>query len=458
MPEQTASGWSRRQLCLGFAATAASLAGCGGGGGGAEATPAPSPAPAPTPAPTPSAQPNILLVIADDFGVDSSNQYSYSADRPRTPNLDALAASGIVFENCWATPSCTTTRATLITGQHGVHSGVDFTPGVLPTTATTLQRHLRADAASSDYQTAVIGKWHLGGANPAVSHPIDCGVGYYAGNMAAELPSYTSWPLVENGVSGTSTSYHTTKLTDLALTWVQQQSKPWFLWLAYAAPHAPFHLPPSHLHSRALTGAAADIAAQPRAYYLAAVEAMDAEIGRLLSALPAATRANTVVLVVGDNGTPNQVVDSTVFTRGKVKGTVYEGGIRVPLIVSGKGVSRANVREPALVNTTDFFATIGQLAGHSASRVNDGYSFLPLLSGSGSAARSFNYSEFKASDFDGWTARDANYKLIQTLAGAQQLYDLRLGLKEENDLLAGGGAEFAAIAQALKAWGDSVRS
>lgn len=454
MSEQGKRQWTRKQFGSRLAAGTMSLAGCGGGGGGTTDTLASTP-PATPPATT---QPNILLIIADDLGLDASNQYSLSNDRPRTPTLDGLTSAGIVFDNLWATPSCTTTRATLIRGQHGIHSGVDFVPDVLGTDANTLQHHLRANAASADYQTAVIGKWHLGGANPASSHPTDCGVGYYAGNITGVLPSYTSWPLVENGTVGTSTTYHTTQITDLAQRWVSQQNKPWFLWLAYSAPHDPFHLPPSNLHSRTtLTGTTADIAARRREYYLAAIEAMDSEIGRLLAGMPAATRANTVILFIGDNGTPAQVVDTAVFDRARVKGTVYEGGIRVPMIVSGQGVSRSNVRESALINTTDFFATIAQVAGHSVTRLHDSYSFLPLLQGAGAGARSFNYSEFKSAEFEGWAVRDERYKLIQHLTGAQALYDLRNDPIEVVNLLA-SGTDYRAIADALRAQGEVARS
>jgi arylsulfatase A-like enzyme len=404
-----------------------------------------------------SNQPNILLIIADDLGLDSSSQYSYSQDKPRTPNLDVLAASGVVFDNLWATPSCTTTRGSLITGQHGVHSGVSFVPATMSTSTNTIQRYLRANAASASYQTAVIGKWHLGGANPSNSHPIDSGVGYYAGNITGVLPNYYSWPLIQNGQSTTSTAYHTTKITDLAREWVNAQTQPWFLWLAYSAPHDPFHLPPTTLQSRTtLTGTTTDVAARPREYYLAAIEAMDAEIGRLLGAMSAETRANTVVIFIGDNGTPSQVTDTNVFTRGKVKDTLYEGGIRVPMIVAGKGVTRSNAREAALINTVDFYATIANLAGNSVTKINDGYSFASLLQSGGAAPRQYNYSEFQSDTASGWTVRNAQYKLIQNLSGTQALYDLSKDLKEQTDLLR-SGADYSGIVNALKAQGEAIR-
>ncbi len=404
-----------------------------------------------------SSKPNILLIIADDLGLDSSNQYSYSQDKPRTPNLDALAASGVVFENLWATPSCTTTRGSLITGQHGVHSGISFVPAAMNTSTNTIQRYLRANTASASYQTAVIGKWHLGGNSPANSHPTDSGVGYYAGNITGVLPDYYSWPLIQNGVSTTSTTYHTTKITDLARDWVATQTQPWFLWLAYSAPHEPFHLPPTSLQSRtSLTGTTTDIAARPREYYLAAIEAMDSEIGRLLNSMSAETRANTVIMFIGDNGSATQTVDTNVFSRTKAKNTLYEGGIRVPFIASGRGVTRSNARETALVNTVDFYATIANLAGNTVTQLNDGYSFAPLLQTGGTAARQYNYSEFQSDTVDGWTVRNAQYKLIQNLSGSQALYNLSTDLKEQTDLLT-TGTDYSAIVNTLKTQGDAIR-
>jgi arylsulfatase A-like enzyme len=436
------------------------LTACGGGDSStAVTTPSVTTPVATSPAVvTTSTQTNILLIIADDMGLDSSNQYSYSQDKPRTPTLDSLASSGIVFENLWATPSCTTTRGSLITGLHGVHSGVSFVPAIMNTSSNTLHRYLRTNTASAGYQTAVIGKWHLGGANPSASHVTDSGIDYYAGNITGVLPDYYSWPLIQGGKTTTSTTYHTTKVTDLAIDWVAGQSKPWLLWLAYSAPHEPFHLPPSNLHSRTtLTGITTDIAARKREYYLAAIEAMDTEIGRLLSAMTAQTRANTVIMFIGDNGTPTQVVDANVYSAAKVKNTLYEGGIRVPMIVSGKGVGRSNVRESALVNTVDFYGTIANLAGNPVTQLYDGYSFASLLQPSGTAARQYNYSEFQSTAVSGWTVRNAQYKLLQNSSGTQELYDLTKDIKEQNNLLT-TGVDYSAIVNTLQTQGDNIRN
>lgn len=386
-------------------------------------------------------KPNILLIIADDQGLDASAQYSYSSDLPLTPTINALAEQGIVFDNVWATPACTTTRGTLITGQHGINSGISFVPAIMDSSTQTLQRYIKSLSQSSDYQTAVIGKWHLGGGSPELSHPIDSGVDYYAGTIKGTLDDYYNWELTEDGTNSTSTEYHTSKITDLAIDWLatqNQQQQPWFLWLAYVAPHSPFHLPPSDLHNRdQLTGTEADITANKREYYLAAIEAMDSEIGRLLNSLSTAERDNTLIVYIGDNGTPTGVIDANVYSKTHSKGSLYEGGIRVPMVVSGKGVSRVNVRESALINSSDFYATFSNFVGGSLTQLNDSYSFLSLLEQSGTELRQYNYSEFESDDVTGWTVRDQNHKLIEFSDGSQELYQVSNDLGEIDDLLLG---------------------
>ncbi|MEE9303845.1 MAG: sulfatase-like hydrolase/transferase [Thiotrichaceae bacterium] len=387
-----------------------------------------------------SSKPNILLIIADDQGVDASAQYSYSTDLPNTPIINQIATQGIVFDNAWATPACTTTRGTLITGMHGINSDVSFIPAELDTDTFTLQRYLKSVSDSSNYQTAVIGKWHLGGGNPDVSHPIESGVDYYAGTISGTISDYEDWTLTIDGATEQSTEYHTRKMTDIAIDWLalqHQDNNPWFLWLSYVAPHSPFHLPPADLHNRnELSGTAEHIDANKREYYFAAIEAMDAEIGRLLSSMSTAERNNTIIIYIGDNGTPATVLDRQVYsTRGHSKGTIYEGGIRIPMIVAGNGVTRMGERETALVNTSDFYATFGQLLGATTTQVNDSFSFMDLLTTEGEGLREYNYSEFESTDVTGWTVRNADYKYIELVDGTRELYKVSDDLAEANDLL-----------------------
>lgn len=399
-------------------------------------------------------RPNILLIISDDQGLDSSAQYQVGSDLPVTPVLDALAQDGLVFDNAWATPACTTTRGSLITGLHGVHSGVDTVPDLIDPDLLTLHDHFTANAP--DYATAIIGKWHLGGRTSDLNGPAQSGVPYYAGTIDGVIEDYQNWTLTEGGQQSTSTAYHTTAMTDLAIDWVGKQQKPWFLWLAYVAPHLPFHLPPNELHNRTLSGDASDIRNNPRPYYLAAIEAMDAEIGRLLDALPPETRKNTLIVFIGDNGTPAQTVDASVFLRDHAKNSLYEGGVRVPMVVSGAGVTRQAQREDALVNTVDMFPTFVDAVGAQPATTIDGMSFYGLLQDTESSQRTYNYTEFNTTMTSGWAVRNATHKLIEFSNGTQELYDLSVDLAEGNNLIA--QPEFADLIQELAAYAAQTRN
>ena len=251
------------------------------------------------------------------------------------------------------------------------------------------------------------------------------------------------------------TSYVTTELTDQALDWISGQTQPWFVWLAYNAPHSPFHLPPAALHTQNLSGDPADIAANERAYYLAAIEAMDTEIGRLLQTLPADQRNNTVIIFVGDNGTPNQIRDQAVFPNG-AKGSLTEGGVKVPMIVSGAGVTRQGERESSLINNTDFYATIADLAGSPTTEIHDSQSFKGLLSSSTGADREYVYSEVSTGNTTGWTIRNDQYKLTVMANGAETLHDLASDPMENTNLL-NSGMDVTDIRNELFSAGSDIR-
>ncbi|NQZ28424.1 MAG: YHYH protein [Colwellia sp.] len=374
-------------------------------------------------------QPNILFIISDDQGLDASAQYDFSADLPQTPTLNMLAQQGITFENMWVTPACSTTRSTIITGKYGVNNGVESLPGNLSAEHEILQQYLKGNVATDNYQSAVFGKWHIGGTNE--THPNDVGVDYYAGNIG-NLSNYYDWSLTINGVVENSTVYHSTKITDLALSWISEQTTPWFTWLAYSAPHSPFHLPPQSLHNRSLSGTSSDITNNKRDYYLAAIEAMDAEIGRLLASLDEETLNNTIVIFIGDNGTPSSVIDTSTYSKTHAKCSLYQGGIATPFIVSGQGVTRLNERESALVTATDLYATIAEIAGVSATKVHDSQSFKALFTDGTHGGREYSYTAYKSDEVTGWATRSKDYKLIEFEDGSQELYLLSDNLSENS--------------------------
>ena len=356
--------------------------------------------------PTASGDTNILLIIADDLGLDALNGYSEGSVKPNTPNLDDLAASGLVFNNFWTNSVCSPTRSTILTGKYGFSTGVRSQGDEISSSETSLQSYINQ---SNEYATAIVGKWHLSG-NRFSLNPEDMGIDYYAGLYSGAVSDYYNWNLTEDGVVTTQTEYATTKFTDLAIDWVAAQTKLWFLWLAYNAPHTPFHAPPAAMHSQgALATDQASINADPMPYYMASIEAMDFQIGRLLASLSTTERANTVIIFMGDNGTPIQV-SQVPYGRGKAKGTMYQGGVNTPLVIGGKGVSRTGI-DNNLVNSTDLFATIASLSGVNISEINDSKDISPLLISSVENFRDYTYAEYNDGTTDEWTIRNTSYKL-----------------------------------------------
>lgn len=375
--------------------------------------------------------PNILFIIADDMGLDATPGYSIGDVKPDMPVLQGFLDSGIHFSNFWAYPTCTPTRSSIITGKYGFRTDVLNVGDELSTDEVSLQSYITSNSAN-EYSNAVIGKWHLSSSS---DHPTAMGVQYFAGLLTGGVQSYTNWNLTENGVTNTSTEYSTTKFTDLAIDWVSNQNQPWFLWLAYNAPHTPIHLPPANLHSQGdLPSDQGSIDANPLPYYMAMMEAMDSEVGRLLSSLSESERENTLIIFIGDNGTLGSV--SQEYNSNRTKGSVYQGGINVPMIVSGKNVTRINETENALINATDLFATIAEFSGASVTEINDSKSFMNLFTSSDAETREYVYSEI-GNDSGGsdYTIRNGTHKYILFDDGTEALFNLSSNFFERPNLL-----------------------
>jgi len=374
--------------------------------------------------------PNVLLIIADDMGLDASPGYNVGALKPNMPNLQNLINSGIRFNNVWSNPVCSPTRSTILTGKYGYRTGVLIGGDPLSTSEISLQTYINANSGN-EYSNAVVGKWHLSGTPTQPLHPNDMGIQYFSGVIGGGVQSYYNWQHTENGQVSTSNEYTTTKLTDDAITWINDQEQPWFLWLAYNAPHTPFHLPPSDLHYQgSLPEDQASIDSNPLPYYLATIEAIDSEMGRIFNSINSEDLENTVIIFLGDNGTPGQVIQQ--YHSQRAKGSLYKGGINVPMIISGKGVNRINAQEDALISTVDLFATISELCGISTDEIHDSISFKELLNSSGSNDRSNIYSEVGNNYF---AIRNLTHKYMSFEDGSEALYDLEENPFEMPNLL-----------------------
>lgn len=390
------------------------------------------------PAPEP-ARPNLVLIIADDFGVDLMGAYGEGSAPPCTPHIDGLAQEGLLFRNAWANPSCSPTRAALLTGRHGFRTGIGTPGGVqLSFDETTLPELL----GSVGYTSAAVGKWHLG--NGAL-HPNLTGFDRFAGSLGGVVASYTSWNKTVDGVTSPTTTYATTDTTDEAIAAALTLPEPFFLYVAYNAPHTPIHVPDDALCPDgpcALSWCDAvgpGPGSTPAQRVKAMVEAMDTEIGRLLEVLDDVD-PDAHVVFIGDNGTTSQASEPP-FLGAQAKGTVYEGGVNVPFVVRGPGV--ASGESAALVSTVDLHATFAGLAG-VASTGDDSVSLVPLLHAPRGAVRETVYAEtFSPNGSGPWTThlravRDERYKLIRRIGAPDEFYDLVASPFETVDLLPGG--------------------
>jgi arylsulfatase B len=344
------------------------------------------------------AQQNVLLIIADDIGTDYCGFYENHLDTAKMPNVRKLLSRGVRFQNAWSNPLCSPTRAGILTGRYGFRTGVgDVTGGgfsVLDTAELSIPRVLN-HFFPNKIGKANIGKWHIQEPMP-ISHllfPNKMGYDFYMGNFSGQLADYYNWNKVVNGAYVNVTNYATTETTNDAISWVKtQQNKPFFLWLAYNAPHTPIHLPPLGLHSSTnLSGTAADIAAQPKAYFKATVEALDHEIGRLFDSLAVLNRLDsTDIIFIGDNG-DDAVVNQNM---GSAKGGIRQAGIHVPFLIASPSVVAPGRASGALVNMVDLFATIVELFGCAdwksqipAAKPVDTHSILPILKNSATDIR-----------------------------------------------------------------------
>jgi len=316
----------------------------------------------------------------------------------------------------------------------------------------TLPAAFKADEGLG-YSTAAIGKWHLATtANGWLNHPNLAGFDFYAGTIGGAPESYFSWTQVVNGQVTSTTGYAPSDKISDAVSWIDEQGdRPWLLSFSFNIPHTPLHLPPEEYWQS--DHSALDRHSMPaqglQDYFYAMIEAMDTLVGRLLASLDSETRENTYVIFLGDNGTSSNVI-SAPFRAGRGKGTIYEGGINVPLIITGPGVHSGGVSE-ALVNSADLFFTIMEMAGIDPKQtvpsnvITDSVSFLPVLSDpSTPSQREWLYADEFFGGYSGlespfydYAIRNQRYKLLR-FNGEEEFYDLQEDPYEYNNLLAEG--------------------
>ena len=392
---------------------------------------------------------NVLVILLDDVGVDKVSAYGDPAS-PATPTLDGLADRGMRFDRAYANPVCTPSRATLLTGRHAGRSGMGWIADTgtrdhaLPLEALTLPEAL-ADARTPEvWADSAVGKWHLAGPQfpDVLTHPNDSGFSWFGGLVGnpryPEGWGYDRWEYNDNGTIEVREGYLTSATIDDALERVAAMPEPWLLYLPLNAAHTPWTRPPDALLPEPLPDVPNDVQS-----YNAVLQAADHEIGRLLDSIDPEVLARTTVIVVGDNGTPSHAVDDR-FDPDRQKHTVYEGGVHVPLIVSGPHVAAPGESSGALVHLIDVFPTVAEIAGvplmgpddaltvgtPEGPRALDGRSWMAQLRDPEAPGRTYVYTEGfnpigsgARTGIDRRMVRDDRYKLMR-VGTQERLFDL----------------------------------
>jgi arylsulfatase A-like enzyme len=401
--------------------------------------------------------PNIVFILADDLGANDLG--AYGRKEHRTPNLDRLAAEGLRFTSAYvASPICSPSRAALMTGRAPARLHLTtFIPGRpdaatqkllhpvmrqhLPLEEMTLAERLRA----SGYATAMIGKWHLGAAGFT---PGEQGFDVYHAGQATTKP---------NDEEGGKGEYDLTREAQRFID--QHRDRPFFLYLAHNNPHIPF------VSARPALIEANRGAFEPA--YAATLQTLDDSVGRLLAHLDTAgLRERTLVIFTSDNGglhVPEgphpRVTHNTPFRAGK--GYVYEGGLRVPLIVRGPGLAARRVIDAPMVNT-DWVPTLLELAGAPPATGLDGVSQARLLrTGRPSSASRTLFWHIPHYTNQGsrpaGAVRDGRWKLVEHYDNDDaELFDLQTDIGESRDRSKDDPSRTTTLRQRLREWRSSV--
>ena len=432
---------------------------------------------------------NVVLILADDLGW--SDVACYGGDLHETPHLDQLAADGMRFTAAYAASICSPTRASLLTGKHHARLGMTIwresavkpqtghmlnpppAVGDLPRSEVTIAEVLH----DAGYRTALIGKWHVGGPE---FYPETQGFDTNIGGTLWGAPASYFYPYrgpfddelryVPGLDGGTEGEYLTDRLTDEALTFIDQAGdRPFFLFLSHHAPHTPIQAKAELVdHYRRKLGP--DFR-HFNPEYAAMVHSLDESVGRVLAHLDDRGVADrTLVIFLSDNGGYLRSGNMNVTTNHPLrsgKGSLYEGGVRVPLIVRWPGVTTAGSESDQLASVADIYPTILSATGlngddaHNASM--DGFSLAPLLRDSTADAERgavyHHYPHYYRTTTPASGIRVGDWKLIEYFEdGRRELYNLANDIGETQNLADKETTRRDDLYQRLNEWRKSVNA
>jgi arylsulfatase B len=438
---------------------------------------------------TAEARPNILVMVADDLGWADVGYHGGDID---TPSLDQLAEQGVQLNRFYTTPICSPTRAALMTGRDPIRLGVAYGV-ILPWDNTGVhpdEHFMPQSFQSAGYQTAMVGKWHLGHAQMTY-HPNNRGFDHFYGHLHTEVGFYPPFAnqggkdFQQNGVSIDDDGYETYLLANEVSRYIRERDKnrPFFMYMPFIAPHTPLDaplelqekyedintdLPPARSRQTDDTRRISTMMLQPsaRPMYAAVVDAMDQAIGQVLQTLEDEGIAdNTIVLFFSDNGGAAYSYGgaNNAPLRGG-KGETFEGGIRVVSLLRWPAMLDSGQQFDQIMSVMDVFPTLAAAAGIEAGNTFklDGRNMWPAIALDETvslekplmfASEIPIYGSFK------FTAFDEDWKLVQEVEQEQlsitvtnYLFDIANDPNEYNNLASAYPDIVEQLSQAIHDW------
>ncbi len=401
-------------------------------------------------------RPNVVLIVADDLGYGETGVQG-GRDVP-TPNIDSLAASGIRFTNGYVScPVCAPTRAGLQTGRYQQRFGFEHNPGPeesaeadfgLPTDEKTLAERLKP----LGYATGMFGKWHLGydAARRPTARGFDEFFGFLSGGHAYQGRSGRGNSILRGTEPVDEPEYLTKAFAREAAAFVERnKDRPFFLYLPFNAVHAPLQAAEEYL------ARVPDVRPQRRRTFAAMLLAMDDGVGLVLAKLREhGLEERTLVVFVSDNGGPTEQTTSSNDPLRGAKGSVHEGGIRVPFFVQWKGRLGPGTVYPHPVIALDVVPTVLAAVGSPAGAEErlDGVDLLPYLTGRDGRPHEALYWRFG----DQSAIRKGDWKLVRARGDSEQLFDLAKDPGETEDLIAKEPEKANELAADWSAWSSTL--
>lgn len=409
--------------------------------------------------------PTIILILADDLGYGDLS--CYGCPDIDTPNLDRLAQQGVLLTDCYSNGSiCSPTRAALMTGRYQQRIGLEWAVSYqahgegLPPQEKSVARMLR----DAGYATAMAGKWHLGYGDGWT--PNDHGFDRFFGSLGGNIHYFQHvdrlgvpdlfldrQPVKRKGYATDLTADFAVEVID---AWA---GRPFFLYIAFNAPHFPYQGPDDA--DRVVEPRTKEWQQGTRRSYVAMVERLDGAVGRIVEAIDGHGLGDrTLVVFTSDNGGSTH---SRNDPCAKGKGTLWEGGIRVPCIARWTGVLPPGVLSPQVACTIDWAATVAGLAGAEppGDRPFDGIDLMPILRGDRAPVERTLFWRRAPDPYRGGVephraVRHGEWKYIDQPDGTQYLYHLSRDVGEQHNLAAEHADRVATMRRLLDGWEADV--